>query len=169
MARPTTKTPQEIANIAIAAAERAKLRAVKAETSDNPIVASLQKELDAYNKDIAALSRKLTGKNSFANRIANANARMAWIVAEQAETNAKDSLYRQVKDYLQHSLASVAIRISEGQTVSNDDVSNIIANVPTDSNLTELSLNTERLSKEWRALTQAQEAGDSPVATAEGV
>lgn len=169
MARPTTKTPQEIAANAMAAAERARLRAVKAETSDNPLVASLQKELDTYNKDIAALSRKLTGKNSFANRIANAEARMRWILAEEAETKAKDSLYRATKDYLQHSMADLAIRVSEGKAVTNDDVATILANVPTLPILASLTLETERLSKEWRALTQAQDAGEAPVATAEGV
>jgi DNA repair exonuclease SbcCD ATPase subunit len=114
MARRSNKTPQEIAAELQRQADAAKARAALAEVSDNPILAPLQKELDTINRNIAGYSRKISGPQSFANRIEAARLRMAWIEAEQDSVTAANKIANAQREYLQQQINSVAQDIANG-------------------------------------------------------
>lgn len=130
MARNTSKTPIQIANELQARADAAKARAAISTADGNPVLAQVQAMIDSKNKEIATNARKLSGKNSFEIRECSASLRLDWIRAEAALTVEKDSIDKIRKDYLQHSAADLAIRIANGETVSEGDVTTIVANLP---------------------------------------
>lgn len=169
MARPTTKTPQQLFEEAQKKAEAAKVRLAKATAATNPQIATLNGVLDSYNKDIAAFSRKLVGRNSFANRLRSLELRKAWVEAEQREIVASDAAVRKVKDYVQHSIAGLSVRIANGETVTDADVQEVMNNLPT-SNLYELTITTMEAETAWRSFTESIAASaNDPAANTEGV
>lgn len=167
MARPTTKTPAEIAAKLQAAADAAKVRAAKAANAGNPLLVQVETLVNARDKAIIANSRKLKGPNSFENRITAANLRMAWIEAERAEVTAADTLDRQVKDYLQQSLASLNIRLSDGENITQADVDEITQNVPTNPELPALIVATQAAETAWRSFSKNLK-GEAVANTTEG-
>lgn len=160
MTRKTNKTPSEIFQELQAKTEAARIRMAKAEAQDNPILAQLQASIDAETKAIVTLSRKLAGKNSFANRIEAAEKRLTWVRAEQALTIAQDKNAKARKDALQHGLADLALRISEGQSVTGEDVNAILANLPVADNLPALIAAEQAAKQDWKD-TVAKNGGDS--------
>lgn len=156
MGRKSSKTPAELAAELETRARNIRLRAAKEEASTNPHVAALQSVLESTNKEIAEYSRKLVGPNSFENRIRSQELRKVWIEAEKAEVLASDTNARSVKDYLQHSIAELAIMVSENKEVPSGYVANILANVPQDANLAALAIQTIEAEKGWRDFTKAK-------------
>lgn len=155
MARPTQKTPEQLIAELETRLANARLRTAKAVAVGNPQVAKVQSVLDSVNKEIADYSRKLVGPNSFENRIKGIALRSAWIEAERNEIVASDTLARNVKDYLQHSMASLAVRVSEGQAITDGDVQSILDNVPTDPNLPALMQATSDAHTAWKGFTES--------------
>jgi hypothetical protein len=164
MARNTSKTPAQIAQELQARADAAKIRAAKADSEGNPFLSQVQDMIDSTNKRIALYSRKLTGKNSFENRIRSAELRLTWIKAENALTVAENDLAKARKDYLQHSLAGMAIQVADGASMSDENVQAIVANLPEMEALGNL-LTTESAAKEaWRNFV-AENGGETATET----
>jgi chromosome segregation ATPase len=159
MARRSNKTPQEIAAELQRQADAAKARAALAEVSDNPILAPLQKELDTINRNIAGYSRKISGPQSFANRIEAARLRMAWIEAEQDSVTAANKIANAQREYLQQQINSVAQDIANGDAPDAAEVSQIIDNMPKDANLPALMSATEEADAAWRQFAKDAKSG----------
>lgn len=158
MARPTKKTPAELIAELETRLLNTRLKAAKSVAADNPQVSKIQSVLDSYTKEITDYSRKLVGPNSFENRLRGIVFRQAWIEAEQAEIVASDRLARSCKDYLQHSLADMSMRVSNGETIGDEFVDTVLANVPTDSNLPALMQATTEAHTAWKTFTDANKA-----------
>ena len=168
MARNTSKTPAQIAQELQARADAAKIRAAKSDAAGNPLLAQVQTMVDNENKAIAGFARKLSGKNSFANRITSAELRLDWIRAEQALTVAQNASSKSIKDYLQHSMAGLAVRIADGETIVQADIDAIGQNFPVDPNMAAL-IEAETYAKNaWRAFVAAND-GDAGTVLAETV
>lgn len=164
MARPTSKSPRQIAEEAIAAAERAKVRAAKAEAAQNPRMAEIVNTIEGIDKALNGYSRKLKGPNSFENRLKSAELRTAWIRAEQALVTAQDALDRATKDYYQHSIAGLAVRISAGETITDADMIEIGNNVPQDPGILALATACNDAETAWRSFV-AQNKGEANAAS----
>lgn len=158
MARPSKKTPEQLVAELETRLANARLRTAKAVAVGNPQVAKVQSVLDSVNKEIADYSRKLVGPNSFENRIKGIALRSAWIEAERNEIVASDALSRSVKDYLQHSMAGLAIRVSNGEAIADTDITEILNNVPTDPNLPALMQATSDAHTAWKGFTESNKA-----------
>jgi hypothetical protein len=157
MARPTNKTPIEIAMELQAKADRAKARAAKEMASDNPQMEKLATVLASYNKEIAANSRKLEGPQSFDNRRKGIALRAAWIEAENAMVVAEDLLARERKQYLNDEMNLLAVRIAAGETVTDSEVDAILNDVP-HRDISELILACSNAEAAWRDHTAAVKA-----------
>lgn len=155
MARPSKKTPEQLVAELETRLANARLRTAKAVAVGNPQVAKVQSVLDSVNKEIADYSRKLVGPNSFENRIKGIALRSAWIEAERNEIVASDTLARSVKDYLQHSMAGLAVRVSNGETIADTDITEILNNVPTDPSLPALMQATSDAHTAWKGFTES--------------
>ena len=167
MARNTSKTPAQIAQELQARATAAAIRAAKSEAQDNPMMAQIQALIDSTNKSIAGFARKLSGKNSFDNRVKSAELRLDWIRAEQALTIAENKLQKVSKDYLQHSMAGLAVKIADGEAVGPNEVNEIINNLPTDPNMAELAFRETETKNAWRDFVAANDGEtETQVATA---
>lgn len=156
MARPTTKTPAELLAELDKRRDAILAQAAKAKVSQNPLLARLQNTRDTVAKDINALSRKMTGPNSFANRKLSIALRSAWIEAEEKQTIAQDALFRLQKDYLD----SEMVRLGKLETVSEEDIENVARNMPTDDNLPALIAECELARIAFRDFTGSKNAND---------
>ena len=168
MARNTSKTPTQIAQELQARADAAKIRAAKSDAAGNPLLAQVQSMIDAENKSIAGFARKLSGKNSFENRVNSAELRLDWIRAEQALTVAQNVNSKATKDYLQHSMAGLAVRIADGETITQADIDAIGENLPVDSSMASLIEAETNAKNAWRSFVAAND-GDAGTMLAETV
>lgn len=155
MARPSKKTSAQIAQELETRLANIRLRNAKEVAIGNPQVAKVQSVLDSVSKEIAEYSRKLQGPNSFENRLKGIALRTAWIEAERNEIVASDALSRSVRDYLQHSMAALSMAVAAGETITDDQVREILANVPTDTNLPGLMEATSNAHTAWKAFTES--------------
>lgn len=158
MARPTTKTPAQILAELEAKTQAARIRLAQEGAKANPIMAKMVATRDAIAKDINALSRKLKGPQSFNMRKLGIALRSAWIEAEEAQTIAQDTLLRQRKDFVDASMAVLADRIAKGETVTDSDVTNILASMPNNPEIVGLILATETASQAFREFTAEKNA-----------
>lgn len=156
MARPTTKTPAELLAELDKRRDAILAQAAKAKVAENPLLARLQNTRDTVAKDINALSRKMTGPNSFANRKLSIALRSAWIEAEEKQVAAQDKMLRNQKDFLDAEM----IRLGKLETVTEEDIENVARNMPTDDTLPALILATEEASAAFRAFTGSKNANE---------
>jgi capsule polysaccharide export protein KpsE/RkpR len=167
MARKSNKSPQELLKEYEDRANRARIRIVSEEAKKNPTIAKLQTALDSFNKEIAANSRKLAGPNSFDNRIKSAEMRLTWIHAEQEAVIAAEAQAQECRKYLQNQVNDLTLRMSKGEQIADETVSEILENMPTDPNVAELVAKAELLNNEWRDAAKAMKEGEnSETATA---
>lgn len=157
MARPTSKTPIQLAEEAELRAQRARDRAIKAETASNPLLKPLDDALAQASKDIAACSRKMTGPNSFENRLESIVRHHQFIEAEKDYTIEYDRNLRERKAYYNAELANVTRRIAKGENVTADEISDIVSNVPT-ADLDRLERALNEASNRWRSFISAKKA-----------
>jgi hypothetical protein len=120
MTRNTKKSPLEIANELELKAQRARARAVKAESSSHPILSAVIKAVADANADLIALGRKVSGPNSFDNRTESLRLRLAWIEAERAYTMVAIEAARDLRGSLQAKADEIASALVKGQPVTFD-------------------------------------------------
>jgi len=153
MARPTNKTPIQIAEELQLKADRARARAAVEMASDNPQIAKIADVLASFNKDIAGFSRKLTGPQSFENRLTGVRLRRNWIEAEQALVNAENTLAHDIKAYLAKEMQIAAGKVASGETLTDEYVQNVINGMPCDENVSVLADACHAAEMEWRKHT----------------
>ena len=99
-------------------------------------------------KDIAGYSRKTTGPNSFANRVAVARIKIDWIEAEERLVISQDASAKEQKKFLQNALAKVTT-----ETVAKLKSATVLKKMPKNDDLAELQAEYDRLNDQWRGMT----------------
>ena len=163
MARNSNKTPLEIANELQAKADRAKIRAVQAEAETNPTLLILKTRIEEINKQLAEISRKLNGPNSFDFRLHSLELRRDWVLAERDYINALHAELKREKASLMDHQGWIAQRIAQGENPTENEARHIVDNVQMDQDqpVGSLKLAAYDAESKWREFTKKAKGDDA--------
>jgi len=117
----------------------------------NPIVTKLSEFRAEVSKDINSLSRELKGPNSYANRRIAFQARLEAIDKGEALATARDNGLRAAREYLDTTIAALAARIVNGETLTDADLSTAMDGLP-QIEFPELQEAFDNANTAWKAL-----------------
>jgi len=142
------KTPAEKFEEAKLHMEKMAAKMARDANKNNPEYLALLEKIETMAKDIAGYSRKTTGPNSFANRIAVAKIKIDWIEAEERLVIAQDASAKEQKKFLQNALAKVTT-----ENVAKLKSATVVKKMPKNGDLAELQAEYDRLNQQWRGMT----------------